>query len=288
MSEITFFGATPNRLAVLYRCLANENEKAQKRENLAALIAPQSLANNDADVEFAAFVDCLTVGKRIGLFSEESGVVRLTDPSSAKVVANSFEDELAKRLVDSAKSASNDAVAGVIAWMLCQDPLTPLKWSGSSSVMLLRRQFREEIETDFGMSNDSTFQQAVYWGRALGFVSRLKLNEEVVIPDPTEAIERRLKGILPLGKDILLRTFLSDLAKCCPVFEGGCVRSEVEGWMRPEFIKWNEGSVSSSTALGLQRLQLRGTIDLKRLDDGQVIFVNGMLNDGRVSHISRN
>ena len=288
MREITSVGATPNRLSVIYRHLAGEEGKAQKRERLAALIGPKSLAGSDDPGEDNAFLDCLAVGKDLGLFSEEDDIIRLANPSFAEEIANSFEDELAARLVDNVTSAScpEGAVAGAIAWMLCQDPRTPLEWTGSSSVMLRRNQFREDAQVDFGMTNDSRFQQAVYWARALGFVTRANLKREVVIPDPTRAIECRLNRILPTGEEKLLRAFLFDLAGCCPVFEGGSVRTEVEGMFRPE-AKQDAGNVSRSTALALNRLKLRGTIDLKRLDDGQVLFVEGALDDGRVSHVSR-
>lgn len=289
MREITHVGATPNRLSVLFRHLAGEDEKALERSRLAALIGPKSLAMSADAGEDNAFSDCLTVGKDLGFFLEEGEIVRLSNPSSADKIAESFEDELAVRLIDNVETASSSegAVAGAIAWMLWQDPRKPLKWTGSSSVILLRNQFRENVQLDFGITNDSRFQQAVYWARALGFVTRTNLKEEVVIPDPTRAIKHRLDKILPSGNERLLSTFLSDLADCCPVFEGGSIRIEVEGLMRPEFQR-DVGTVSPSTALALQRLKMQGLIDLKRLDDGQVLFIEGALDDGRVSHISRN
>jgi hypothetical protein len=191
-------------------------------------------------------------------------------------------------MVDNIKSALEPAgmAAGAIAWMLCQNPKVPLKWGTSASVMLRKQQFRPEIIADFGMTNDSRFQQAVYWARALGFVSRSFLVEEVVVPDPTHALERRLDRILPKGSEKLLSTFLAELSEICPVFEGGRVRSEVEAMFLPN-LQRDEKTVSASTALALHRLKLRNVIDLKRLDDGRVLFVDGLLDDGRVSHITR-
>ena len=152
--------------------------------------------------------------------------------------------------------------------------------------MLRLQQFRPGVTADFGMTNDSRYQQAVYWARALGFVSRSNLGEEVVIPDPTCAIERRLDALLPGDTEKLLSAFLAELADRCPVFEGGIVRTEVEAMFRPELHR-DAGSVSPSTALALHRLKMRGLIDLRRLDDGRVLFVEGLLDDGRVSHIRR-
>ena len=286
---ITLVGATPNRLSAIYAHLAEEGGAAQERSRLASLIGPTSLAKSEDAGEDNAFTDCLGVGMDLGLFAVEGDTVRLTVPPLAGEGANAFENGLAVRLVDRATSASapEGAVAGAIAWMLCQNPRAPLKWSGSASMMLRRQQFQPEIAADFGITNDSRFQQAVYWARALGFVTRSNLGEEVVIPDPTSAIERRLDRILPRGSEKLLSSFLAELADCCPVFEGGSVRMEVEEMLRPD-LRRDAENVSASTALALHRLKLRGIIDLQRLDDGRVLFVEGFLDDGRVSHIRRN
>lgn len=287
MRAITLVGATPNRLAALYRHLAEEGDEGQDRSRLAALIGPSSLARNEDAGEDNAFADCLAVGSDLGIFRVEPNSVRLALPKAS--MAGSFEDELARRLVDGVTSATapEGAVAGAIAWMLLQDPQVPLKWSGSGAVMVLKQQVRPGVTADFGMTNDSRFQQAVYWARALGFVTRSSVGEEVVIPDPTRAIERRLDAVLPKGSEKLLSTFLAELADRCPVFEGGAVRTEVEGLMRSE-LQRDVGAVSKSTALALHRLRLRGLIDVRRLDDGRILFVEGLLDDGRVSHIKRN
>lgn len=284
---ITLVGATPNRLSALYSHLAEEGEQGQERTRLASLVGPTSLAKSDEAGEDNAFIDCLAVGSDLGLLVVDGDTIRLTSPPSGGKV-NAFAEELAARLVDQVASATtpDGAVAGAIAWMLCQDPRTPLKWTGSASVMLRKQQFRPDVAADFGMTNDSRFQQAVYWARALGFVTRTNLGEEMVVPDPTRAIERRLDKLLPHGTEKLLSLFLAELADGCPVFEGGSVRTEVEDLLRPE-LRREPGNVSVSTALALHRLKQRGVIDLRRLDDGRVLFVEGLLDDGRVSHIRR-
>ena len=289
MRGITLFGATPNRLSVLYKFLAKEKGMVQNRKILAAIVGPESLARSDNVGEDNAFRDCLAVGKDLGFFSLDGELVRIANPSTAEKISKSFEDELAVRLIDNVQTAFCDegALAGAIAWMLLQNPLLPLKWTGSSSVTLRLNQFRAGVEEDFGMSNDSAFQQAVYWARTLGFVTRAKFKEEVVVPDPTQAIERRLDKLLPRKEKRLLITFLSDLADCCPVFEGGRVRLEVEEMVRPEFRR-EPGEISHSTALALQRLRLRQAIKLERLDDAEVLYIEGSLDDGRYTHISRN
>lgn len=281
---ITLVGATPNRMSALYSFLAAEGEGAHERSRLSALIGPASLAKSEDAGADNALTDCLALGSDLGLFAVGANTVQLTDLPDK----TSFEQEIAVRMVEMVTSASTTegAVAGAIAWMLCQDPRAPLKWSGSDSIMLRRQQFRSDVTTDFGMTNDSRFQQAVYWARALGFVTRSNLLEEVVLPDPTCALERYLDRILPPGTEKLLSVFLAELADCCPVFDGGSVREEVEEMLRPE-LRREAGTVSASTALALHRLKLRGMIELHRLDDGRVLFVEDLLDDGRVSHIRR-
>ncbi|MBF9235117.1 protein DpdG [Microvirga alba] len=280
-------GATPNRLSALYCHLAEEGEEGQERTRLTSLVGPTSLARSEEAGEDNAFTDCLAVGSDLGLFVVDGDIIRLMSPPMGDK-GDAFRAELAARLVDHVASATTPegAVAGAIAWMLCQDPRAPLKWTGSASVMLRKQQFRPEVTADFGMTNDSRFQQAVYWARALGFVTRTNLGEELVIPDPTCAIEHRLDKLLPHGTEKLLSSFLAELADCCPVFEGGSVRTQVEDLLRPE-LRRESGNVSASTTLALHRLKQRGVIDLRRLDDGRVLFVEGLLDDGRVSHIRR-
>lgn len=288
MRAITLVGATPNRLRAIYSHLAEEGEAPQDRNRLASLIGPTSLARSEDAGEDNAFTDCLAVGSDLGIFKVEPNSICLAVTPKHEDTARAFEEEITERLVDKVTSATQaqGVVAGAIAWMLCQDPRVPLKWSTSASVTLRKQQFRPEIKTDFDMTNDSRFQQAVYWARALGFVTRSNLNEEIVIADPTSAIERRLDRVLPKGSEKLLSSFLAELSDCCPVFEGGSVRSEVEAMFQPD-LRRDEKAVSGSTALALHRLKLRGIIDLRRLDDGRVLFVDGLLDDGRVSHISR-
>jgi hypothetical protein len=284
MRAITLVGATPNRLSAVYKHLADEGGNGQERSRLAALIGPSSLARSEEAGEDNAFADCLAVGNDLGLFVIDGDNIRLAAPPTQEP----FEELLSAVMIDRVGSATTPegAVAGAIAWILCQDPRVPLKWTGSASVMLRMSQFVEGVSVDFGMTNNSRFQQAVYWARALGFVQRTFMVEELVIPDPTVAMERRLNRLIPRGTEKPLSTFLAELADCCPVFEGGSVRVEVEEMLRPEFRR-EAGTLSASTALAFHRLKHRGLVEFRRLDDSQVIFIEGMLDDGRVSHISR-
>lgn len=144
----------------------------------------------------------------------------------------------------------------------------------------LRKAFNGEL--DFGITNDSRYQQAVYWARALGYVDRTPLPEDGVIPDPTPVIQRRLPTLLVKGRERPIRGFLSDLSLSCPVLDGGHLRTEVDaacGITREPFV------LSPSLSLALLRLKHRGTLSLSYLDDAEAVFIDG-LDGGRASHVT--
>src|SRR5690606_21739488 len=116
-------------------------------------------------------------------------------------------------------------LAGAIGWLLCQAPLAPLPFGTSAA---RNRLISQMGSLDFGITNDSRWQNAVYWSRALGYVERAPIGEDMVVPDPTRAISRVLGGVLPPGVQTPLRKLLADLAERSPVLDGGRLRREVE------------------------------------------------------------
>lgn len=280
MKAITAVGATPQRMEILYSILREAGETGEDREHLAAMVGPNSLAKNGDDPgEDNAFGDCLSLGQEMGLLIAAGDNVRLTDAGGAK----SFLEVARRQMIDEVQTAEpvEGWVAGAVAWMLCQDPRDPLPWSGSNAVNRLQSQFGT---LPYGMTNDSRFQQAVYWARALGFVTRLNLKKEVVVSDPTAALEQRLDILIPKGQEMTLAAFLANLARICPVFDGGSVWREVNGRIGAQS---QDRAVSLSLALALHRLKQRGALEFSYLDDAKSVFVQGLLGDGLVSHVSR-
>lgn len=282
MKAITAVGATPHRMSILFDILREAGEEGEDRDKLAALVGPPSLAKGEDADEDNAFTDCLALGQDLGVVLTDHDRVRLAEPYLAS--RDGFLKVAVRLMVDEVETAvpAEGWVAGAIAWMLCQDPLEVLPWTGSGATTRILNQLG--AQQVYGMTNYSRFQQAVYWARALGFVTRMHLREEVVIPDPTAALLKRLDAVLPIGGETTLATFIGNLSRLCPVFDGGSVRREVA---RRIGAASDERAASPALALALHRAKQRGELEFKMLSDAEIVFVPGMLGDGRVSHVSR-
>jgi hypothetical protein len=269
-------------MEILYSILREAGAGGEERVRLGALLGPASLARDINDSgEDNALSDCLLLAQEMGLLKLEGDRVGLAEPDGPP----SFLQIAGSQMVDRVTSAEpvEGWVAGAVAWMLRQDPRDPLAWSGSAAVSRLQAQLGSPLP--YGLTNDSRMQQAVYWARALGFVTRLNLRKtEVVIPDPAEALLRRLDHVLAKGQEISMSAFLSALARLCPVFDGGSVAREVAA-RAGTAVKPNV--VSPAMGLALLRLKSRGELQFQYLDDAEVVEAEGLLGDGRVTHVSR-
>jgi hypothetical protein len=289
MKVVTAVGATPNRMRILYEFLAHSGEKGAERSKLAALLAPTSLAGKEDAGEDNAFADCLSAGDELRIFRREDDRILLVQAPQRPELEEAFREQVERGLLPTGRSEGevDGAFAGAVSWMLCQDPSQGLRWSGSpGAITVLRTQIGED-GPNYDLTNDSRFQQAAYWARFLGFVSRLKLKgEDIVVPDPTRAIERLLDAALPRGVEKPVAAFMVDLARLCPVLEGGRARIEFEERLPPG-MRREDRVLSASTALALLRLKNRGSLAFRRLDDGQVFQAEGLGDDGRVTHVRR-
>jgi hypothetical protein len=122
----------------------------------------------------------------------------------------------------------------------------------------------------------------VYWARALGYVERMSTPEEVVVPDATRALTRRLKRLLPAGVQRPLPSLLAELSVDCPVLDGGRLRREVETLAN---VAREPNVASASLALSFVRLKVRGLLAFASLSDGNAVLVEG-LPDGRATHVT--
>ena len=282
MRAITQVGATPNRVAIIHDVLADAGPDGLERTALESLITPSTLADDPEPGVDNAFRQSLNVGEDFGLFHLEGGRVRLADINGAGFLA-----AVEARAIDQPTSVveTDGWLAGAIAWILCQDPRRPLPFGESNAVNRLRGDMGVGVGggPDFGMTNNSRWHMAVYWSRALGYVERMSLLEEVVVPDPTRAIARRLTRLLPVGLQRSLPGLLTDLAVDCPVMDGGRLRQEVE---RLANVAREPHVASASLALALLRLKARGALAFTSLSDGQAVFIEG-LPDGRATHVTR-
>jgi hypothetical protein len=282
VKAITAVGATPQRMEILYSILREAGTEGEERARLGALLGPASLARDGNDAgEDNALSDCLSLAQEMGLLKVEGDRIGSAAPDGPP----SFLQIAATQMVDRVTSAepAEGWVAGAVAWMLWQDPREPLAWSGSAAVSRLQAQLGSPLP--YGLTNDSRMQQAVYWARALGFVTRLNLRRtEMVVPDPTEALLQRLDHVLAKGQQITMPAFLGALARLCPVFDGGSVAREVAA--RAD-VAIQPNVVSPALALALLRLKLLGELEFQYFDDAEVVEAESLLGDGRVTHVSR-
>lgn len=282
MKAITAVGATPQRMEILYSILREAGAEGEERARLGALLGPASLARDLNDPgEDNALTDCLLLAQEMGLLKVEGDRIGLATPDGP----SSFLLIAGPQMLDRVTSAEpvEGWVAGAIAWMLRQDPREPLAWSGSAAVSRLQAQLGSPLP--YGLTNDSRMQQAVYWARALGFVTRLNIvKTEAVVPDPTEALLRRLDLVMAKGQQMTMPAFLETLARLCPVFDGGSVAREVAARAG---LAVQPNVISPALALALLRLKLQGELQFQYFDDADVVEAEGLLDDGRVTHVSR-
>lgn len=289
MKAVTLVGATPNRVQILFDVLAQKGEDGEERETIASLIGPARLARGDDAGEDNAFQDCVAASDEMGLIERVGNHVRLKLADGGGKSAG-FLERIERAMLPPGVSAADaeGAFAGAVAWMLCQDPRRGLPWNETPSALSIKLAQLGEGAPSFLMTNDSRFQQAVYWARFLGFVERMNWNgRDVVVPDPTTFIARHLDAALAPGAEKTVTAFIADLARLCPVLEGSPARQEVEAMLRPQVMKRDERRLSSSTVLALSRLKARGLLSFRHLADGQTWQAEGLVEGGRVTHVSR-
>ena len=268
MRGITQVGATPNRVAILYAMVQAAGVEGLDREALEATATPDTLADDPEPGVDNAFRQSLSAAEDIGLIRMESGRLRTDEAASTSFL------EAVERLSLNEPVSIVEAkgwLAGAIGWLLCQDPLSPLSFGSSAARNRLRSQLGKNA-LDFGMTNDSRWQNVAYWARALGFAERAPMSDEMIVPDPTRAMARHLDRLLQPGVRLPLRRFLGDLAELCPVLDGGRLRKEVETIAG---VAREPNAISDSMALALIRLRQRGVIELIESSDADRITVDG-------------
>jgi len=262
---ITQVGATPNRVAILYDLVRATGTEGVEREALEAIATPASLTDDPEAGVDNAFRQSLSAAEDIGLIRIEGGKLLCNEDAST-----SFLAAVERRTISEPASIiqANGWLAGAIGWLLCQAPLAPLPFGTSAA---RNRLISQMGSLDFGITNDSRWQNAVYWSRALGYVERAPIGEDMVVPDPTRAISRVLGGVLTPGVQTPLRKLLADLAERSPVLDGGRLRREVENAAK---ISHEANEISASMALALVRLRQRGEIELVESSDADRITVD--------------
>jgi hypothetical protein len=105
----------------------------------------------------------------------------------------------------------------------------------------------------------------VRWAVYLGFLRRVSRysgtggSEEVVLPDPTEAVRRVLPALVEPGRTVPISEVVARLAGRLPVLDGGTYRLAVHAQGAPP----SETACSPTLSLALARLEHAGVIRLE-------------------------
>jgi hypothetical protein len=282
MSVLSIFEATPNRVRSLARLAAHLG--TANRDTLRAHLMP---GKDDA----AQFGQLMRETVRLGLLGEQKGEVTL---GSGIKEADLADDGRFLNIVESAllnpqdEGGENGTFRYALSWLLTQPSGQPIPWNSDQH---LRMSEQMEGPDNYDVTNEGRFAMLCYWARFLGFAARLELhNSNTVIPDPTEAIRRRLARVYADDSRLVVTRFLERVIMDCPVLEGGSIRREVEGRFRE---KRPANQFSVATSLALWRLEERKLIRLDHVSDAETWLMptsTGVVGAGTsrlVTHIER-
>ena len=285
MSIFNTVEAVPNRLSILFDVLRNAEPEGVDRKQLQKMISPASLRASEGgspnifNRSLKAFCDS-------GFAEIDSGKVCLAKPfqKQKKESDNIFIEVAQALLLDPTLDPNKDSVglAVAISWFLCHAPTKPFSWDSAPTDEL-----RKDFETngpDFDLTNKERWQTFAYWARYLGFAKFwVSGKDNFVIPDPTIAVDRLLTNELPKKKEIPVESVLNALISAVSIFEGGKVRTLIEGQFQNKPVR-EKHCLSASTIFALQRLELANKLKLIHRDDAQPWMATGIL-DGRMTHI---
>jgi hypothetical protein len=152
-----------------------------------------------------------------------------------------------------------------ITWLLAQD-VYDAKLVGWPMVQaLVQKQFGK----DTIFQNDTRWTGLKAWTPFFGFGWLGKHPSDVLIIDPTEAITDHLPDIFDNQSKLAANEFLTALAQCLPVLDGGAYRKEVEAKLR-EHTVWlppPDNCLSTSLSRGILRLIHEGVLKGETLSD---------------------
>jgi hypothetical protein len=259
MSVLSIFEATPNRVRSLARLAAHLGSTSRDvlRENL--------MPTKDDSAQFG---NLLRETIRLGLLVEEQkGPVTL---ASTVKEADVTDDGRFRKFVETAlfgpdvESSENRSFRYALSWLLAQPSGLPIQWNSDQHLQMEKQM---EGSDNYDVTNKERFAMLCYWARFLGYAASINMGgHSVVIPDPSDALERQLPDIFSDSPRITCARFFDRLGRRCPVLEGGKVRGEVEARLRE---KRPGNQISISTGLALWRLEERKLIKLDHLSDAE-------------------
>jgi hypothetical protein len=294
MSVLSSFPAMPNRIAITCEYLWYLGANGANRETVESQLSPKvKEAKEEGQVGSTISKDVITEMMNLKLLeSLENGNMALTEELRN---INPSPDDWQKTLrpilrqkmlyLDQAESFKQSELPDALAWLLTQDPFTPLLRSKGQHVENINTQLEENDPLRLAIANDSRWQNLLYWGRYFGCVEWLEIgNNKFVIPDPSEAIILQLPIIFVAETELPISKFIEQLGQACPVLESGEARENLEARILDKFKRQSE-HLSRSTSLALKRLELRGIIKTKAISDAKSWILDLGEKIAPISHI---
>lgn len=277
MSVISSVTVTPNRIEIIARYLESRGARGVSRVDLEKILSPEALRRTTSEVS-STVTEALTESFRLGLAErfdfEGSEFIRFVASTDLKPA--SLLERLERILLnsDTAETTGQSEFRRALAWLLSQDPRTPMKINENPRLRI-QEQCSGAVNS-FDLTDYSRAQNFYYWARYLGYAWCIGQKtgvqgetQTVVVPDPTVALLRHLPRLMSLGERRPLAQLIEAWSDLVPVLEGGTARIEVEELMEPALLA-QQGMLSRSTSLALERLDRRGVIRLERQADAPV------------------
>ena len=291
MSLLLRAGVLPYRLEIAYRTVAALPKKERVCQQVELLLR---LDEKDKEVTNQAIDENLSILRRLNLVDVE------TDDSEKRYVAvkkvsskgspGNFRQLLEQELLEKENALQNEqeGLGLALAWLLEQDPWTPLT-KGDNPAAEVKQQLNEEV---LELTNNTRFDNLVYWAQFFGLAHRLKTSEkgrEKVIPDPTPALRRQLNSVVRSFSAseidaVPIDTWLARNGKLCPVLEEGWLRAKLVSHLAVDFVR-EPNELSRSTSLAMSRLANEGHIEILQYADANAKRMVLPTGERTVSHI---
>lgn len=247
----------PGRVQAAVRLLSAVGN-GMPSDSVARLLQPDELVRTQDGTFERGYVKVLiSECIRSGLFVETKDRLDLSPGLKEMLHRNQrVEEVLPDYVVSNVLAAEEDKGLGMaIAWYLDRDILeAPATWNEVSAALAHSPLFGV-LEL-----NDVRFRAFSSWARYLGcavFMSGSGPGARL-LPDPTALLGRILPRILPqTGSTMGLVQCMREVAKVCPLFEGGHIRDSVA-----VYTSRLESELSSTTSHALLRL----------LEDGRIVL----------------
>jgi hypothetical protein len=296
MSVLTNLVAMPNRIAITCEYLHFLGEKGDSWESIESQLSPlkKSGGNEEEDKPTGKSIaeDVLREIEKLGLLSSNSDSTVSLSKDLRKIAPpdgnwqQALRPILFERIVSpKADTYGQNDVADAIAWLLVQDPFSPMSRKGGEHVERIIAQLSETDQLRSAIGNNSRYQNLLYWARYFGCAEWLgSRTDNVVVPDPSDVIAQHLPTIFFDESELPIGTFIQRLGDVCPVLEEGAARRNLETRLSEQFLR-KDRHLSRSTSLALKRLNLRGVIATKAASDA-LAWVLDLANETKsVSHV---